>query len=157
MKKSISIEYREYSLSDVVIEENKELLLKAKEASQKAYAKYSKFNVGAAVLLEDGTHIIGSNQENAAYPSGLCAERVALFAAHANFPDVPFKTIAIYANTGNDSDSQLSPCGSCRQVMQEYEDKQKSDIKVILMDQNEMIREFNNCSDLLPLAFNWKG
>jgi cytidine deaminase len=119
-----------------------------------AYAPYSKFKVGAAVLLEDGTVITGNNQENIAYPSGLCAERVALFAAGANNADKQVRSIAITAEGDLLKDSEIvSPCGGCRQVMLETERRQKSPCRIILVGQNGNALVFNSAEDLLPLAF----
>lgn len=132
-----------------------DLLEKAIEACSAAYAPYSNFKVGASVLLENGEIVIGSNQENKAYPSGLCAERTTLFSASANFPDQKMKTLAIFAESSFNEDGQLSPCGSCRQVMQEYEAKQNQEIRVLLMNADHKVLEFKSCSDLLPLAFQF--
>lgn len=101
-----------------------ELLQKAQKAVETAYAPYSNFNVGAAVLLENGKIIIGNNQENAAYPSSLCAERVAIYQASAIYPNVPVKAIAISCKAkGLLVNKPISPCGSCRQAISEYENK----------------------------------
>jgi cytidine deaminase len=130
------------------------LISKAKEETKKSYAPYSKFNVGAAVLLENGEIICGSNQENAAYPSGLCAERVAVFYANAKFPHVPVKAIAITAFTnGEFIDAPISPCGSCRQVLLETESRFNQDITCYLygINQTTIIHKMR---DMLPFAFN---
>lgn len=129
------------------------LIEKAKEQVEKAYAPYSQFHVGAAVELENGAVFAGSNQENAAYPSGLCAERVALFFANAQFPDVAVKTIAIAAHTaGAFLASPITPCGACRQVLLESEVRFEKDIEVLLYGTDETI-QLLNVKQLLPLSF----
>ena len=132
-----------------------ELIEKAKNAYSNAYAPYSGFLVGASVLLENGEIINGSNQENAAYPSGLCAERVALFYAGAKYPEVAIKTIAISANSKTfEIDDVVSPCGACRQVMAEYQQKQGQDIRLLLHSPNDEVLIANSVTDLLPFMFN---
>ncbi len=135
-------------------EEDKELVGKAYQASEKAYAPYSNFFVGASVLLEDGTIVLGNNQENAAFPSGTCAERTAVFYAGANFPDKKIKKIAVVAKGDfADPDSLLSPCGGCRQVMLESEQRQDEPIEIILVSGNERTVRLKSVRDLLPFAF----
>lgn len=132
----------------------KNLIDLAKKASNKSYAPYSKFQVGAAVLLENGEIITGNNQENAAYPSGLCAERVTLFFANANFPDVPVKIIALAAQAGGDfTESQVAPCGACRQVILETENRFDTPIR-LLMYGKEGVYIVNSIKDILPLHFD---
>jgi cytidine deaminase len=124
-------------------------------ARKNAYAPYSNFYVGAAVLLENGAIVIGSNQENASYPSGLCAERVAIFQAGALYPGVTIKAVAITATSKNYIVKQAAaPCGNCRQAMIEYEQKQKQPIKILLMGEQGEVIQFNSLLDILPLAFN---
>ena len=132
--------------------EEKKLINSAKGLTQNAYAPYSKFKVGAAVLLDNGEIIVGNNQENIAYPSGICAERVAVFYANASYPDVKIKTIAIAAYFNDDYVEQLSPCGSCRQVLQEAENRFHSPIRILLYRKNE-IYIVESIKDLLPLGF----
>ena len=118
MRKTLKIEYQEFESWKELSDSEQSLVLKAYESCDKAYAPYSKFKVGASVLLEDGTVVLGNNQENIAYPSGLCAERVALFYAGANHPDVQIETLVIVAKGDLiDDEACLSPCGSCRQVI----------------------------------------
>lgn len=118
-----------------------------------AYAPYSEFHVGAAVLLENGKIITGTNQENAAYPSGLCAERVAIFYANAQYPDVAVKAIAIAAkNQDGLIANPVAPCGACRQVLLETELRFKSDFPTILIGQNQVYK-IEKVKDLLPLCF----
>lgn len=129
------------------------LLTEAKKIVENAYAPYSKFNVGAAVLLENGEIIKGTNQENSAYPSGLCAERVAIFYANSKFPNVPVKAIAISAFFNNNYvDKPIAPCGACRQVLLETEVRFKNQIKVILYG-NEKIHVIEGVKQLLPINF----
>ena len=150
--KSITIQFTDYESLEALAEKDQLLLKAAINIAQDAYAPYSNFKVGAAVELENGAIVTGSNQENAAYPSGLCAERVALFSASANYSNKRMKTIAVYAVEPIVGE-QISPCGSCRQVMSEYELKQNDDLRVLLMNADGKIREFASCSQLLPFAF----
>jgi len=130
------------------------LVDKAFEACGRAYAPYSKFHVGAAVLLENGLIVEGNNQENVAYPSGLCAERVALFYAGANYPNVKVDTICIVAKGDLlPKENLLTPCGGCRQVMIETENRQKQAFRTILVSQNNKVMIFESALDLLPFAF----
>lgn len=140
------------------LEANDKLLLDAAKACAKhAYAPYSQFNVGAAVLLENGTIVTGNNQENAAYPSGLCAERVALFYASSQFPEQKISAIALTAFTKNKLLSQpVAPCGACRQVMAEYEVKSKKDMRIIMAAQTGEVYTCKSVSHLLPLLFSNK-
>jgi len=129
------------------------LINKAKEQVEKAYAPYSEFHVGAAVELENGEIFAGSNQENSAYPSGICAERVAMFYANAQYPEVPVKTLAIAAFTnGNFLPAPVTPCGSCRQVLLETEMRFEKDIMILLYGTEE-IYLIENVRQLLPLCF----
>lgn len=127
---------------------------KAKEATENAYAPYSNFLVGAALLLEDGSIHIGNNQENAAYPSGMCAERTALFGKSAIAPFVPIELIAVAARKAfTYKYLQGAPCGGCRQVMTEYEDRQGTPIQVLLQGEGTEIYRLSSVKDLLPLVF----
>lgn len=127
----------------------------ARKACHRAYAPYSKFAVGAAISLSNGEVVTGSNQENVAYPSGMCAERVACFYAHSQYPEAKFNAIAIAASNSNGQELQLpiSPCGSCRQVLLEYEILAGNDIKIILVGEKE-IYILPSVKSLLPLAFS---
>ena len=130
------------------------LLNEARKATERAYAPYSKFSVGAAIQLKNGEVVLGSNQENAAYPSGLCAERTAIFSASVQFPNEIIETIAIAAKPQQATDFiAISPCGSCRQVMSEYENKQEKPIRMIMEGENKSIYILNSIADLLPLKF----
>jgi len=154
-KKIYQLSFTEYSLIEELTDEERDLLRKAHDAVEASYAPYSKFHVGAAVLLEDGTVVLGSNQENAAYPSGLCAERVALFAASAQYPNLAVKSIAITVHSEKSMvDEPLPPCGACRQVMSEYEYRGGQDMKVILQGETGTIQIIDRASTLLPLTFN---
>ena len=125
------------------------------ETRKNAYAPYSKFRVGAAILLENGKIVLGSNQENAAYPSGLCAERVAIFQAGAIYPNIKILKIAITAASDeNPTKSPIPPCGSCRQSIAEYEFKQNSEIELYFMGESGEIYKSNSLTNLLPLSFN---
>ena len=126
----------------------------ANNAKKSAYAPYSGFKVGAAALLENGEIITGNNQENAAYPSGLCAERVALFYASSKHPDVAVKTIAISANTENfELHGPVAPCGSCRQVMAETENRFHNKLRIIMKGISGKIYLVEGVNNLLPWMF----
>lgn len=129
------------------------LVERARQATRNSYAKYSRFYVGAAALLADGQVFIGANQENAAYPSGLCAERTALFAAQANCPEQPVTLLAIAARTdAGPLEQPITPCGSCRQVILEIEDRYGQPIE-ILLDGRVGVYRIKSIRDLLPLQF----
>jgi len=130
------------------------LISEAKLAAETAYAPYSKFKVGAAVLLENGEVIRGNNQENAAYPSGLCAERVAIFYANSKYPNTAIKSIAVTAFTNNGFISEpIPPCGSCLQVMLESEHRYNNNIQVILYGESKLTTA-DSISQFLPVNFN---
>lgn len=123
-------------------------------AMDRAYAPYSKFLVGAALILEDGTVVEGNNQENVAFPSGMCAERVALFYAGATYPNAVIKTICIVAQGElMPASFLLSPCGSCRQVLLESENRQRKAIRVIVVNQDMRTLILDSAKDLLPFGF----
>ena len=152
-EKKIELSFITAHISDLS-EQEQQLVSNAKSAFKTAYAPYSGFLVGASVLLENGEIINGSNQENVAYPSGLCAERVALFYAGARYPDIKVKTIAVSVLSKNfEVNDDISPCGACRQVMAEYEDKQEQSIKVILHSPTDEVLIANTVEDLLPFMF----
>ncbi|WP_299109142.1 cytidine deaminase [uncultured Tenacibaculum sp.] len=135
--------------------EDQNLMNKAVEARQKAYAPYSKFNVGAALLLENGEIILGNNQENAAYPSGMCAERVAIWKAGSEYPGVKVKKIAITAaSTTSKVDKPVGPCGACRQTLSEYEINQKEPMEVLFMGEVGKIVKTESLLSLLPFSFD---
>lgn len=154
MNKQIIINYEEYPHWNELDGNECDMIEKAYSMCEKAYAPYSNFHVGATVLLSNGELISGNNQENLAYPSGLCAERVALFFAGANFPKEKVEKIVIVAKGDLvPFDKLLSPCGSCRQVMLESENRQDKPIRIILVSQNGRTIIFNSVIDLLPFAF----
>ena len=131
----------------------KNLVEIAKNKTQDAYCPYSHYHVGAAALLADGQVLTGANQENAAYPSGLCAERTTLFAANANNPHTPVEALAIACYTnGRFTDDPASPCGACRQVMLETEHRFSQPMKVVLYGERECY-VFDSAADLLPVCF----
>ena len=134
-----------------------ELMNKAQQARESAYAPYSHFKVGAALRLASGQVVTGSNQENAAFPSGLCAERVAVFQAGANFPDQTITHLAITVKAaGHTVTEAIAPCGACRQSLAEYEQKQKSPIAIYFMGEEGNIVKVASVMDLLPLGFDAK-
>ncbi len=131
------------------------LMDKAKEARLKAYAPYSNFQVGAAILMDNGEIITGSNQENASYPSGLCAERTAIFYAGAQFPNSKILRMAIVAGSNHNITAlPIPPCGACRQSIAEYEVKQEAPIEIFFMGQTGKVIKSNSLSNLLPLMFD---
>lgn len=152
----ILIKVKEYADKSLLPAEEQALLKKAEEATASSYAPYSHFNVGAAVLLENGEVVSGSNQENTAYPSGLCAERVAMFYANARYPNVKIKAIAVSSTIeGKLNEAPVYPCGGCRQALMESELRQDSPIKV-LMAGSKRVQEVAGISSLLPLSFDLK-
>ena len=154
MKKELKLDYEQLNHWNELTDADQVLVQKAYGAMDNAYAPYSKFKVGAAVLLSNDIVVTGSNQENIAYPSGLCAERVALFYAGANYPNDKVKTLCIVAKGDLvPIDTILSPCGGCRQVMAETQMRQGESYRVILVCQNDVTIIFNSALDFLPLAF----
>ncbi|WP_294535598.1 cytidine deaminase [uncultured Bacteroides sp.] len=139
---------------DELSESDQELLTNAMDATRRSYAPYSRFSVGAAARLANGIVVTGTNQENAAYPSGLCAERTTLFFANSQYPDQPVDTLAIAAKTEKDFiDTPIPPCGACRQVMLETEKRYGQPLRVLLYGKKG-IYEIRSVSDLLPLSFD---
>ena len=135
--------------------EDRLLLMNARKSIENAYAPYSHFNVGAAVLLENGEVICGNNQENAAYPSGLCAERVAIFYAGANYPSVKIKAIAVTCKSDHQVVNEpVTPCGACRQAIAEYETRYNQKIKMIMTGETGKVFIAESIDSLLPLMFN---
>jgi cytidine deaminase len=155
IKKNLGFQIVEVDDVSELSQQEQKLIGLSREMTAKAYAPYSEFFVGAAVLLENGEIISGSNQENGAYPSGLCAERVAVFAASAMFPGVSMKIIAVSATSSRlKMEEPVSPCGACRQVLLEYEILQRKPIKVLLSKENGKILIIEKVHDLLPLSFS---
>ena len=156
-KLTITTNLTVYKSMEDLPKEDLELLKLAKKAVKSAYAPYSQFFVGAAILLENGKISIGNNQENAAYPSGLCAERVAIFHASAKYPNVPIKKIAVsVASKTQIINEPVSPCGGCRQVISEYEMKYDSPISIIMSGETGQIYVSDSIENLLPIMFNKK-
>ncbi len=152
--KEIKIAYTEYASIEELQPQDRLLAEAAVEAVALSYAPYSHFNVGAAVQFEDGEIVKGANQENAAYPSGLCAERTALFYASASRPDKAMTAIAIAAGqNGHICDSPATPCGACRQVMAQYQTKSGMPMSVLLVGASK-VWKFEKVDDLLPLIFD---
>jgi cytidine deaminase len=153
-EKEIKIAFTEYSSIEELSKEDKELATAAILAMRGAYAPYSHFHVGAAVRLENGTIVSGANQENAAFPSGLCAERTALFSAGATYPDKAITSIAITGGVmGRICASPATPCGACRQVMAQYQLKGGKPMSVIMIGDGR-IWKFDKVDDILPLIFD---
>lgn len=135
--------------------EDKQLMEKAIEARKKAYAPYSKFSVGAALLLDNGVVVLGNNQENAAYPSGMCAERVAIWRAGSEYPEMKVLKLAISASSSMSKvDKPVGPCGACRQSLSEYEIKQKQAFPILFMGEVGEIIKTNSLNVLLPFSFD---
>ena len=152
--KSIQISLTEFENAAQLSSGDMELVKAAFTAASQAYAPYSGFTVGAALRLQNGMVITGNNQENAAYPSGLCAERVAMFYAASQYPEQAIETIAVVARAdGLDLSEPATPCGSCRQVMAEYEQLHGKKLRVIMATENGKILLMEGVENLLPLAF----
>lgn len=146
--------YEVYGNLDEMTSQDAELVRKAHEATTHSYAPYSKFYVGAAVRMANGEIVLGNNIENAAYPSGLCAERVALFAAQAKFPGVPVEALAVVAHSESKViDEPAAPCGACRQVMVEVEQNSKRPLRVICQGETGPIMVFDGIESLMPFVF----
>lgn len=154
-KKQISFELTVFKEIDDLPEHLSILMSKAEVCRGDAYAPYSNFQVGAAILLENGEVVLGNNQENASYPSGLCAERVAIFNAGANYSSLRIQAIAISAASKHHTVKRpAAPCGNCRQSIAEYEKKQGQPIKIIMRGEKGEIYMSNSIADLLPLGFD---
>mgnify|MGYP001334344260 CR=1 FL=1 len=152
---NISTQLQVYDDSSELTEDIQSLMKAAVKARENAYAPYSKFNVGAALLLDNGEVVIGSNQENASYPSGLCAERTAVYYAGAKYPNSKIIKMAITASSQNQiTDSPIPPCGACRQSISEYEIKQKQPIEIFFMGVKGKVIKSNSLANLLPLGFD---
>lgn len=154
-KRPVGFELTIYESASALPDADSRLLEAAWQALEGAYAPYSNFRVGSALLLESGETIIGSNQENASYPSGLCAERVAVFQAGARFPGTPIRTLAIVARSAdNKLQVPAAPCGNCRQAILEYENRQINPIRVLLQAGQGVVYECPSMAALLPLGFD---
>ncbi len=156
MKKiTISTEFNVFESIEQLPVDIKILMEEAIAIRKKAYAPYSKFRVGAAILLDNGKTVLGSNQENAAYPSGLCAERVAIFQAGAIYPEAKILKLAISATSdAKPVTAPIPPCGSCRQSIAEYEFKQNTPIEIYFMGESGEVYKSDSLTNLLPLVFD---
>ncbi|HLG03250.1 MAG TPA: cytidine deaminase [Bacteroidia bacterium] len=155
---TLSVSIRVYPSDHELTQEDRELLAKARSAAASAYAPYSNFFVGAAVRHSGGAVVSGNNQENAAYPSGMCAERTAVYYAGANAPNVVIEAVAVHGYNGRATeDNPVSPCGACRQALLEYEEKQGSPIRIILGGKTGKVLVIDSIKDLLPLSFGSKN
>ena len=154
-KHKIEINLEVYDSVTELPQDIQKLMNKAQKAREDAYAPYSRFRVGAALALQSGEIIIGNNQENAAFPSGLCAERVAIFHAGATNPNATIKTMAITARSLQHKVTEpIPPCGACRQAIAEYEIKQESPIAIYFMGETGKVAKAASIADLLPLLFD---
>ena len=153
-KRSLKIEYLEFESTKHLDQELQDLFALADCNLENAYAPYSNFKVSAVCLLSNGELVKGTNQENGAYPSGLCAERVAIFSAKSQFPDE--KVIKIVITTEKTTSIPVSPCGACRQVLMEYELSQNQYIEVVMKSGDSKVLQFKSVSDMLPFAFDGK-
>jgi cytidine deaminase len=154
MERLISIKIEEFNSPEELTADDRELLNCAIKASDSSYSPYSHFRVGAAVRLANGELMSASNQENAAYPSGLCAERVVLFYAQAKYPDIAAEAIAVYAKSDDFMlDAPVTPCGACRQVLAEHENRHGNKIRVIMGGANGFVQITDGIESLLPLMF----
>jgi cytidine deaminase len=153
-EKKFEFNYRVYDSIEELPEEHQWLLNEAREVTSNAYAPYSKFQVGAIARMANGEIVAGSNQENASFPVGLCAERVLLASAASLFPKIPIDTIAIsYKSDHQKSDHPISPCGICRQSLQEFESRVNHPIQLILGGMSGPVYVIDSATRLLPLAF----
>lgn len=153
-KEEFSFAFEVYDSIDELNEQDAWLLSEAREVTQHAYAPYSHFQVGAIAKLDNGEIVAGSNQENASFPVGLCAERVLLASAASLFPKIPIETMAIsYFNQNGDSSHPISPCGMCRQSLLEYESRVHQSIRIILGGLSGKVYIIEKASMLLPLSF----
>jgi cytidine deaminase len=152
--RNFSFQFEEYNSDDLLAEQDRWLLQKARAATKNAYAPYSQFLVGAAALLANNEIVTGSNQENASFPTGICAERVLLASAAQLYPNVAVNTMAVsYSNLKGSSDVPVTPCGLCRQVMTEYELRMNTPMRLILSGTTGTVLIIPSLSNLLPLAF----
>jgi cytidine deaminase len=154
-KIEIKTSFTAYQSVEELPQEAQSLMHQAVEVRKNAYAPYSKFRVGAALLLDNGEVVLGSNQENAAYPSGLCAERVAIFHSNAIYPNARILKMAISAASDtNETKSPIPPCGACRQSISEYEFKQGTPIEIYFMGESGEVYKSDSIKNLLPLSFD---
>lgn len=155
MRKQLNIDYEYFPITDELSETDRLLFRKAIEARKQAYAPYSQFLVGCALLLENGEIIVGNNQENAAYPSGLCAERTAIYWTSANFPNEKILKLFIVGGPKNTyKNIPIPPCGACRQSILEYEIMQKTGIEIYFASVGGETYKLNSIRELLPFNFD---
>lgn len=153
-EKKYDFSYKVYDSIYELPPEQQSLLQKAQQVSSQAYAPYSNFQVGAVAKLSNGEIVTGTNQENASYPVGLCAERVLLASASSQYPNVPIETIAVsYKSPTQKNDRPVSPCGICRQSLQEFENRVQHPMQLILGGMTGEVYVIDSASKLLPLAF----
>ncbi|MEO6550147.1 MAG: cytidine deaminase [Ferruginibacter sp.] len=154
IKKDIHFSVEVYHSVEELKQEDAELLTTARKITAHAYAPYSNFLVGAVAMMSNGEMVTGTNQENASYPVGLCAERVLLSCAASQYPGVPIETIAIsYDNTKGTSNHPISPCGICRQTLAEYQDRVNQPIRILMSGKTGEVHIIENVRQLLPLSF----
>jgi len=157
-KLTVTCSFERFASRDQLNQTIQPMLDACVDAMHRAYAPYSSFRVGAAILLENGVIVQGNNQENAAYPSGLCAERIAFFAAGANYPGVRIMAASVTASSAQYTEGDpVTPCGGCRQCMLEYELKQDADIPLYMMSPSGEVTMSPSIKQLLPLFFESKG
>lgn len=156
---TIASTFKVYASISEMKETDKNLCQEAQNIIENAYAPYSNFFVGAAILMDDGEIITGTNQENAAYPSGLCAERVAIFYASSVRPNKKVVAVAVATRSHrqNSNNKPTPPCGACRQALSEYEVKYETPIRILMMGENGEIYESQSVANLLPLMFSSKS
>jgi cytidine deaminase len=153
-KQKFEFSFEVYDSSDELSKEDQKLLAEARDVTAKAYAPYSDFYVGAAAKLTNGKLVLGTNQENASFPVGICAERVLLSSISSFYPGTPIETMAIsYQNKVVKSDHPISPCGMCRQSLQEFEGRMGKPVRLILAGMEGKVYIIDSASSLLPLAF----
>jgi cytidine deaminase len=154
---TITTQFKVFESIEELPNDIQDLMTQAVEVRKNAYAPYSKFRVGVAIFLDNGKIVLGSNQENAAYPSGLCAERVAIFYAGAVYPEAKILKMAITAASDtNQTTAPIPPCGSCRQSIAEYEIKQETPIEIYFMGEIGAIYKSESLKNLLPFMFDKK-
>jgi len=154
---TITTQFKVFDSTQDLPDDIQNLMTKAVEIRKNAYAPYSKFKVGVAIVLDNGKIVLGSNQENAAYPSGLCAERVAIFYAGANYPEAKILKMAITAASDSyQTSTPIPPCGSCRQSIAEYEIRQETPIEIYFMGEIGTIYKSESLKNLLPFMFDKK-
>ena len=155
MHQKFEFEYDQLADGSDLSIDDQELLEAARKATQNAYAPYSNFQVGAAARLSNGQIVIGANQESASFPVGVCAERALLNSVGSQFPSLTISTMAIsYQPVGKDSKEPISPCGMCRQMLAEYEERTNQSIRIILSGMKGEVYIINSVTDLLPLTFS---